>query len=95
MRKRSQRGSLRKVASAWVAQWWEDGHRRSRTLGRMSDLSETKARRELAAIVAPLNLRIGIHPRTFEDFVEHVYFPFYERKWKGSTLASNQDRVRH
>src|SRR5262249_13059478 len=30
---------------------------------------------------------------TFKGFVEDVYFPFYQRKWKASTLLTNRDRV--
>src|SRR5258708_536505 len=28
MRRRYQEGSLKKVDGKWIAQWWEDGHRR-------------------------------------------------------------------
>ena len=95
MRRRLQKGSLRKVSEAWVGQWWEDHHRRSRTLGRVPEMSELEAQRELASILAPINRRISVTPRTFDGFVEYVYLPFYERKWKGSTLISNRDRIHH
>ena len=36
MRKRYQKGSIKKYRGAWIAQWWEDGHRRKRTLGSSS-----------------------------------------------------------
>ena len=29
----------------------------------------------------------------FGDFARHVYFPFYERKWKRSTAGNNKNRI--
>jgi integrase len=29
----------------------------------------------------------------FEDFVSKIYLPFYKRKWKDSSYASNRDRI--
>ena len=36
MRKRYQKGSLEKLNGIWIARWYEGGHRRARTLGRVS-----------------------------------------------------------
>jgi integrase len=36
----------------WIAQWWEDGHRRKKTLGRQSELTKSEARLQLAQIVS-------------------------------------------
>jgi len=52
---------------------------------------------ELAKIVTPLNSREMPPSKgwTFSDFVGQVYLPFYERKWKRSTAATNKDRMKH
>ena len=93
MRKRYQEGSLRKVDGSFIAQWWEDGHRRKRRLGR---ITKTEAQSQLAAILAPINARSRTPSAAcrFGDFMEQVYLPFYRRKWKGSTTESNEYRLR-
>jgi integrase len=96
MRKRYQKGSLRKVDGDWIAQWWEDGHRRKRTLGRVSTLTKAQAERELAAILSPINARSSTPSSStkFGDFVAEIYLPFYRRKWKASTTMTNEERLR-
>ena len=95
MRKRYQKGSLQKVEGVWIARWWEDGRRPARTLGRTSSMTKAQAQAELAAILAPLNNRSSSpsDKRSFGEFVEEVYLPFYRRKWKRTTTATNQDRI--
>jgi integrase len=95
MRRRFQNGNLFKRGKSWVAQWWEDGHRRKRTLGRLGQMTKAQAQGELAAIVTALNSR-EIPPSQswmFADFMEVVYLPFYRRKWKRSTAMTNEDRL--
>ena len=97
MRRRFQNGNLFKRGKKWVAQWWEDGHRRKRTLGLISKMTKTDAQSELAAILAPLNSR-DVPPSKswlFADFIERIYLPFYRRKWKRSTAMTNEDRLQH
>ena len=96
MRRRYQEGSLKKVDGKWIAQWWEDGHRRKRTLGSCSSVPKAKARGELDAILAPINARADAPSpsRLWGDFVNGTYLPFYRRKWKRSTARSNEDRLR-
>lgn len=96
MRRRYQEGSLKKVDGKWIAQWWEDGHRRKRTLGSISSVPKAKARGELDAILAPINARADAPSpsKTWSDFVNGTYLPFYRRKWKRSTAQSNEDRLR-
>lgn len=97
MRRRFQKGSLQKVKGAWVARWWQDGQRRARTLGRVSQMAKAQAQSELAALVARANDK-RTEPserKTLGDFVRDVYFPFYRRKWKRSTTMTNEDRVAH
>ena len=97
MRKRYQQGSLTKVGGSWIAQWWEDGHRRKRTLGRIHHMTKAQAKTQLASIVAPINRASGkpLDQTTLVDFVGQIYFPFYRRKWKGSTRGTNESRIHH
>jgi integrase len=97
MRKRFQYGSLIRRGSSWVAQYWEDGRRRKQVLGRRSEMTKAQAQAALAAVLIPLN---AAHSRqsqhwVFSDFVRQVYLPFYHRKWKRTTTATNEDRIRH
>ena len=96
MRRRYQQGSLRNVKGKWVAQWWDDGHRRKRTLGPVTKVTKTQARKELAAILAPINSRSDSPSPSVRlgDFVNNVYLPFYRRKWKRSTAMTNEPRLR-
>jgi len=96
MRRRYQQGSLSKVDGNWIAQWWEDGHRRKRTLGRVSTVAKAKAQADLDAILAPINSRASAPSpsTTWGEFVSSTYLPFYSRKWKLSTKETNEDRLR-
>jgi len=95
MRRRYREGSLKKQDGYWVAMWWEDGHRRSRHLGKVSELTKADARGELAKLTAPVNLRYfpASVRCTLGDFIEHIFLPFYRRKWKPSTAGSNEYRL--
>lgn len=97
MRRRFQNGSVFRRGKSWVLQWWEDGHRRKRTLGLVSKMTKAEAQKALAAIVLPINSR-EIAPSTswvLADFLERVFLPFYRRKWKRSTAMTNEDRMEH
>lgn len=101
-RKRFQRGSLRARkhgrARVWVAQWWENGGRRSQVIGRCAEMSQTEAQIKLAAILRPINegtaQTAGPAP-TFGQFVESVYLPHCQRTWKGSTEYTSAHTVKH
>jgi hypothetical protein len=100
MRKRFQNGRVVQSSDGryWIGKWLEDGHDRSKVLGKVGKLSKSKAREAMARIVQPINERTaGAVPLsiTLKDFVESVYFPFFERKWKRSTAMTNRDRVEH
>ena len=98
MRKRHQKGSLSKIKGSWVVQWWEDGHRRKRTLGRASQMTKAQAQNELDAILAPINRNqqdATSSKRKFGEFIDVEFLPFYRRKWKTSTIGTNEDRLRH
>jgi len=96
MRRRRQNGSLSKVDGFWHAQYWEDGHRRKKSLGKVSKMTKAAAEAELAAILAPINARGATASATcaFGDFVDGNYFPFYKRKWKRTTAAENESRIK-
>ena len=96
-RRRYQNGHLFKRGKSWVAQWWEDGHRRKKTLGLSSKMTKADAQGELASILGPLNSRDVPPSKSWmlADFLERVYLPFYRRKWKRSTAMTNEDRLQH
>jgi len=95
MRKRFQKGSRQKVRGEWVARWRQDGQRKARILGRISQMTKTEAQSELAALVAPVNSKRKepSEQTSFGDFIRDVYLPFYKRKWKRSTTMTNEDRL--
>jgi integrase len=94
MRKRFQKGSLEKVRGVWIARWRQDGERKAEKLGRVSQMTKAQAQIALATLVAPINNRRS-HPSgqtSFGGFIRDVFLPFYRRKWKRSTLMTNEDR---
>jgi integrase len=97
MRKRFQKGSLQRVRGEWVARWRQDGKRKAKKLGHISQMTKAEAQIELAALVAPVNSkwRGPSEERSFGGFVQDVYLPFYRRKWKRSTMMTNEDRLAH
>lgn len=60
----------------------------------MRELTKSKAQEKLAEILKPLNAPAISSDVTLKSFIEDVYFPFYQRKWKESTLMTNKDRIR-
>ena len=94
-RRRYQSGSLKKRCGKWVGQWWEAGHRRNRALGPVSSLTKSDARKKLDGILSELKERGDAITTNMSlgEFIEGVYYPFYTRKWKGSTAANNISRV--
>ena len=97
MRRGYQKGSLKIHRENWVAQWWQDGHRRNRVLGPVSKMTKSKARAELAAIVAAVNNNTSALSGDckFQYFMKQVFLPFYRRKWKLSTTMTNEDRFKN
>ena len=96
MQKRYQQESLKKFDGKWIAQWWEDNHRRKRTLGCASKMAKAQARRELDAILAPINARAEAPSASAKwgEFVNHTHLPFYQRKWKRSSAMTNEERLK-
>jgi len=100
-RKRFQKGSIRARKhgrnKVWVAQWWEQGAKRSKVLGRCADMLKSEAEARLAVILQPFNENSG-HPEkpiyTFRVYVEEVFLPVVCRKWKESTRVTTEPRIR-
>jgi len=91
-RKRFQRGSLRVRkhgrVRVWVAQWWENGSRRSKVLGKCARITQSEAEIILAGILRPINedtMPVATPVLTFGQFVEQIYLPHCRRSWKRST----------
>src|SRR5713101_4344068 len=79
-RKRFQKGSLQARKHGrhrmWVACWWEDGSRRSKVLGRYSQMGKGEAEAVLSAILRPVNSGVSQMAKpvyTFEQFINEVY----------------------
>jgi integrase len=97
MRKRHQKGSLKIRNGNWIAQWWQEGHRRNKVLGKIRKMTKSEAEDKLADILAPINgdQDLPSGKTSFDHFVKQVYLPFYRRKWKKSTADTNVDRLNH
>ncbi len=58
-RKRYQAGSVRPRKhgknKVWVAQWWEEGRRKSKVLGRCAEMGKGEAESLMAVILKPMN----------------------------------------
>jgi len=100
-RKRYMKGSIRPRKhgrhKVWVAQWWDEGGRKSRVLGKCSEMSRGQAETIMASILEPLNENAGTRqPRayTFKQYVEEVYLPVCRRKWKESTRMTSEPTIR-
>jgi len=100
-RKRFQKGSLQERTHGkhrmWVAAWWEDGGRRSKVLGRRSQMSKAEAESILSATLRDINsgvTRMAKPVYTFEQFINGVYLPFCRRSWKESTAGTSEQIVK-
>src|SRR5581483_5015253 len=99
-RKRFQKGSLQTHKSGqhrvWVGFWYDGGGRRSKTLGRCSQMTKGEAEAALSEILRPINLGVSRGPRPvymFREFVETQYLPFNRRGWKESTAGTSEQIV--
>jgi hypothetical protein len=99
-RRRYLKGSLRPrkhgKTRVWVAQWWEDGQRRSKVLGKFADMPKSEAEAQLDSILKPLNAgagRISKPGYTFSGYLEDVFLPLCRRKWKESTRMTTEPRM--
>jgi integrase len=96
MRRRFQKGSIKKRDGAWIGQWWENGHRRNVVLGRVSQMTKADAMNKVAEHVRPINSRqVPFNPEMLlKDFINEVYFVVHRRRWKGSTRMTVEYRVK-
>jgi integrase len=81
----------------WVACWWEDGSRRSKVLGRCSQMGKGEAETILSAILHPINSGVTQMAKpvyTLEQFIKEVYLPFCRRSWKKSTADTSEQIVK-
>jgi integrase len=100
MRKRYQSGRVVRSTDGryWIGKWREDGHDRSKILGKISKITKSKAREDLAEIVRSVNASANetmAKDITVKDFVENIFLPFYRRKWKRITNESRTDSITH
>jgi integrase len=79
----------------WLGSWWENGHHRAKTLGKVAEMTKTEAQAELEKHVQPINEQAGAVEYTLQGFTRQVVFPWYERKWKASTTQTTEDRIDH
>lgn len=95
-----QRGSLKAVlhrgVKVWRLQWRENGHGRTRILGRCIDMSRDEADAERKRILAPLNTRteaVETSAVTLRRYVEDEYLTVKARVWKASTRATTEQII--
>jgi hypothetical protein len=80
----------------WLAQWWENGSRRTKILGRYSEISKAEAHVMLTQIVQPLNQDAGQAQTplfNFKQYVEDKFLPVCRRMWKESTRTTSEPDI--
>jgi integrase len=99
-RKRFQKGSIRPrkhgKTKVWVAQWWDNGQKRSKVLGRFAEMPKSEAEIKMALILKPINEDAGRTQKpvyTFGGYLEEVFLPICRRKWKESTRMTTEPRM--
>lgn len=93
MRTRHSIGGVRKQRGKWIGHWYCEGKRMSQVIGLVKEMTKSKAREEVAKIAAAARAKLETKRSwQFGEFVEHVYLPFYRRKWKHSTSGNNENR---
>ncbi len=96
---RRQDGSLQRRKRGrvwkWLALWWDNGHRRAKTLGNYNAMTKAEAEDELRKIIRPVNEQSGATEYTLQGYARQVVFPWYRRSWKPSTATTTEDRVDH
>jgi hypothetical protein len=78
MRKRYQQGSVTKSSDGryWIGKYRESGRHKTKVLGKIREITKSKAQERFAEIVKPLNGPEISTNVTLKTFVETVYFPF-------------------
>ncbi len=101
-RQRYQKGSLqvRKHGKRkmWTLLYRDGGTRRYVTLGSYAEMSKSQAEQKRDEILSEVNARNSLSRDseiTFGAFVEAIALPFLRSKWKRSTAATTENRVKH
>src|SRR4051812_11767265 len=101
-RQRYQKGSLQKRKHGkrmmWVLLYRDGGSKRYVTLGASSEMSKSAAEKKRDEILGEVNARNSATPDgdiSFGRFVETIALPFCREKWKRSTAATTENRIRH
>jgi integrase len=101
-RQRYQKGSLQQrkhgKRKMWVLLYRDGNAKRYATLGACSEMSKSEAEKKRDEILIEVNTRNSAVPDsdiTFGNFVEAVALPFCRSKWKQSTAATTENRIRH
>jgi integrase len=95
MRKRYQKGSLKAVNGKWLFQYYDlQGKKRKERFGSVKVITKSEAQLKADAILVPINATGRTSSdMAFDEFVEHVFFTKYRRKWKNSTRGTTEDRI--
>src|SRR5579862_5478730 len=101
-RQRHQKGSLQVrqhgKRKMWVLLYRDGSTRKYATLGLYSKLSKSQAEKKRDEITGEVNARNALSPDpdiTFGEFLEGVCLPFLRSKWKRSTAATTENRIKH
>src|ERR1035441_8880740 len=97
-RRRYRKPKIKNVKGYWIAQYRDlGGTKRKVSLGPVKTTKKSDAEERLATILEPTNSRRDEPSPNmkFGPFVRQVYLPYYSRKWKRSTAATNVDRLQH
>jgi integrase len=95
MQKRYQRGSVTRSSDGryWIGKYRDKGRHKTKLLGKIGEISRSRAQQKFDELLHSVRTCEATPDVTLKDFVEHVYFPFYQRKWKESTLMTNRERI--
>jgi hypothetical protein len=85
--KRFQKGCVRPRKhgknKVWVAQWWEDGRKKSKVLGRCTMMGKSEAEAAMVVILKPQNEDAGQTQKpvyTFGVYLEQVFLPMHHAR---------------
>ncbi len=82
----------------WVLLYRDGSTRKYATLGLFSKMSKSQAEAKRDDLINEVNLRNAVAPDpniTFGEFLEGVALPFQRSKWKRSTAATTENRIKH
>lgn len=82
----------------WVVLYREGGARKYETLGIFSKMSKSDAQQKQASFMSEVNARAAKTPDphiAFGTFLDGVALPFLRSKWKRSTAATTENRMKY